>query len=279
MVQVLPLLGDEKIGCTTCHRTHGNPGEEVSNSDAVMLRISNLKRGLCLNCHREERGGSVRVEMTVPPESAVIYDTHVPLIGRIENFPESHVTVRVNRAEFPLKVTGGLFHTRLRVEEGINQIELTLHGETLWLGNVFRARGNERAAYYGKIYSGHQTGSIVECLGCHDQENGLLRAETPSVPGLCYRCHEPFDDKRYLHGPLAVGECTSCHDPHGGTGPYHLRGSEVTLCLTCHEDQDGLGHEGGRAAVSEGICSTCHDPHQSDTRFLRREASLSRFGD
>lgn len=279
MAEALPLLADEKISCVTCHSTHGGPGGDGAQPDAGMLRISNLKRGLCLNCHREEAGGSFRVEITVPPESAVVYDTRVPLIGRIDNLTESHVTLRVNEAVFPLRITGGLFHTRLRVEEGINHVELSLHGEVLWSGNIFRARGDEQAANYGKIYSGHQTDSLDECLGCHEQEDGLLGAATPSLPGLCYGCHEPFDEKRYLHGPLAVGECTSCHDPHGGTGPYHLRGREVSLCLTCHEDDEVLGHEGGRVAMADGSCSACHDPHQSDTRFLQKEASLSGTGD
>ena len=274
MAEALPLLQDEGISCVTCHSTHGGAGDEESQPVAGLLRISNLKRGLCLNCHREEKGGGVKVEITVPPESAVVYDTRVPLIGRIDNLLETHVTLRVNEAVFPLRITGGLFHTRIRVEEGINRVELSLHGETLWSGTIFRARGDEQTASYGKVYSGHQTDTIDECLGCHEQEDGLLRAGTASLPGLCYECHEPFDEKRYLHGPLAVGECTSCHDPHGGTGPYHLRAREVSLCLTCHEDEEVLGHEGGRLAVADGSCSTCHDPHQSDTRFLVKEASL-----
>ena len=279
MAEALPLLADEKISCVTCHSTHGGAGSEGTKPDPGMLRISNLKRGLCLNCHRENRGGSVRVEITVPPESAVVYDTRVPLIGRIDNLAESHVTLRVNQAVFPLRITGGLFHTRLRVEEGANHVELSLNGEILWSGNIFRARGDEQASYYGKMYSGHQTDSLDECLGCHEQEDGLLRAGTASLPDLCYGCHEPFDEKRYLHGPLAVGECTSCHDPHGGTGPYHLRGREVSLCLSCHEDDEVLGHEGGRIAVADGSCSACHDPHQSDTRFLVKEAALSGTAD
>ncbi len=275
MSRALPLQGGESIDCVTCHSTHGDVGGEDAGPNVGMLRISNLKRELCLNCHRQEGERSVRVDVTVPPDNAVIHDTHVPLLGRVENLSESHIRVRVNGAAFPLKVSGGLFHTRLRMEEGINRIELTLHGETLWAGNIFRARGGDRPTYYGRTYSGHQTGSIQECMGCHEQEDGLLLADTSSAPGLCYRCHEPFNGKRYLHGPLAVGECTSCHDPHGGTGPYHLRGSEVTLCLTCHEEDEVLGHDGGRDAVAEGSCSSCHDPHQSDRKFFRREAALS----
>jgi predicted CXXCH cytochrome family protein len=86
------------------------------------------------------------------------------------------------------------------------------------------------------------------------------------APPLCYGCHDPIDQKRYIHGPLAVGDCLACHDPHGGYGIAHLRQESTLLCGNCH---------GARENLSASVCSSsgkgcmdCHDPHQSDTRYL-----------
>ena len=275
MATSLPPWEGERIVCVTCHDPHSGLGTAPRDTDAGTLRMSNLKRELCLNCHRSEGlpGGAVEVAMPLP--GVITYEDYVPLLGRTRNLGEDHLEVTINGASFPLPVEEGLFHTRLRMLEGLNRIVITSKGETLWASEVYRASYGEPATNYGSVYYGHQTSSLAECLECHSGREGGFQVSAGPTPDLCYQCHDPLDRKRFLHGPLAVGDCLSCHDPHGGVGPFHLRDQEVALCLSCHDAEMVQDHRGWKETVAEGgSCSACHDPHQSDTRFLVRQVRL-----
>lgn len=275
MATPLPLGDEERIVCVTCHDPHSGLGTASRGEYAGTLRMSNLKRELCLNCHRSEGIPGSAVEVAIPLPGMITYEDYVPLLGRTSNVGEDHLEVTMNGASFPLPVEDGLFHTRLRMLEGLNRIVITSKGDTLWEGEVYQASSGDAAAAYGSVYYGHQTSSLAECLECHSGREGGFQASTGPTPGLCYQCHDPLDRKRFLHGPLAVGDCISCHDPHGGVGPFHLREKEVALCLSCHDAELVQDHRGWRETVAEGgSCSACHDPHQSDTRFLVRQVRL-----
>lgn len=269
MTVSLPLREEGRIVCVTCHDPHIETLPGLSST----LRISNLKRELCLNCHRSGNGG-IAVEVVIPPPGVIVRDDYIPLLGKILDGEEDYLSVTINGAAFPVPVRDGIFHTRLRVREGLNRITVTLEDRLLWEGEVFQSPGSGATGKYGRVFLGHQTASLDECLSCHTGREGSFAAATAPAPELCYGCHEPLDDKRFLHGPLAVGECLSCHDPHGGVGPFHLKDKEVSLCLSCHDAGSVQQHGGWQQAMAEGSCSTCHDPHQSDTRFLVRHAGL-----
>lgn len=264
---------DGKIVCITCHDPHPENVPGLTH-ESPNLRITNLKRELCLNCHIDRPDHQWRVEIAAPPSGAVVHDRHVPLLGRAEALPESYLQVRINGAAFPLKVDRGAFHTRLTLQEGMNVVEISFRGEQLWRGELFHSSGEAQGTSYVKTFYGHQTGSLQECLSCHGNEEGTFRTDVRNGSGLCYQCHEEFDEKRYLHGPLAVGECHICHDPHGGIGPNHLNAEETKLCRSCHDDRELHRRGGGRDALADGSCSSCHDPHQSDGRFLMKQALL-----
>jgi len=274
MVRALPTGDGGSISCTTCHDPHPEETAPDGSHEKSFLRIGNLKRQLCLNCHTDSPASQWRVDVAAPPPGAIVHDEYVPLLGRAEALPERYLKVRINGATFPLRIDKGAFHTRLRLQEGANVVEIIFRGEKLWRGELFLAAGDGGATTYTRTFYGHQTDSLQECLSCHGRDGGSFSADVRTGAVLCYQCHDEFEGKRYLHGPLAVGACDSCHDPHGGIGPNHLRAEEVKLCRSCHDDGEVLGHRGGRQALADGSCSACHDPHQSDGRFLTKQASL-----
>jgi predicted CXXCH cytochrome family protein len=274
MTVALPLQGEGRIVCVTCHDPHARLAAAAREQHPGQLRMSNLKRELCLNCHSPDGQGGGVVEVTIPPAGAITSDEYIPLLGRARGMGVTHLEVAINGATFPLPLQRGVFRTRLRLQDGLNRVELRAAEKTVWSGEVYKSTPGSPAESYGRVYYGHQTASLDECLECHEGSDGSFTAVTGTTPGLCYRCHEPLDSKRFLHGPLAVGECLSCHDPHGGIGPSHLRKNEVALCLTCHDAGQVQDHEGWEQAMADDACSTCHDPHQSDTRFLVKEARL-----
>lgn len=256
----LPLTADGLATCLTCHEPHSRgtaPGDKL-------LRVSNLQRGLCLVCHRQESDKEPRIRIVSPPERSVVQEEHLALIGKSSGLAEETLSVRLNGAQFHLRVKGGEFSTWLRLEDGVNRIEISQAERVLWEGEVFR--GVSSSSGYGRQMSGHRTESREQCRECHDGSGGRITGAANDTSTLCYGCHDRFEGKRYLHGPLAVGACLACHDPHGGFGAAHLREERTLLCGNCHSGRDTAATKVCNA--SGKACADCHDPHQSDSRYL-----------
>jgi predicted CXXCH cytochrome family protein len=257
----LPLDSEGRTTCTTCHDSRNHDAHEGSGSH---LRISNLRRELCLACHRRDGSDVPRIEIISPLERAVVQEERLAFIGRASRITGPDLTVRLNGAEFHLHVRGGEFSTWLKLQEGVNRVEVAQDERLLWKGEVFM--GRSAAGGYGFSSSGHRTGNRDQCLECHLKKDELRSGVTSSAPALCYGCHDRNDEKRYVHGPLAVGDCLACHDPHGGYGSAHLRKEQTLLCWNCHAARESLATTACNAS-GKG-CVDCHDPHQSDARYL-----------
>lgn len=257
----LPLNAEGRTICITCHESRRHDVKGVSDG---YLRISNLRRELCLTCHGQDAGDVPRIEIVSPLERALIQEKRVALIGRVSGLSESDLIVRLNGAEFHLQVKGGEFSTWLKLQDGVNRIEVALQEHLLWKGEVFH--GESRLDDYKLTSSGHRTGNRAECRECHLKREELHSGIAGASPALCYGCHDRIDEKRYVHGPLAVGDCLACHDPHGGYGTAHLRQEEAVLCGNCHAASE---HVATVACNTAGKgCVDCHDPHQSNMRYL-----------
>ena len=255
----LPLDDEGRATCATCHDAgrHDAPGET-----GARLRMSNVRRELCLACHRRDAEPAPRIEIVSPREGAVVNEQHLALIGTARRLPAADLTVRLNGAEFHLQVKGGEFSTWLRLQDGVNRIEVAQEQSLLWSGEVFL--GESPMGGYERASSGHRTGTRAQCLECHRKKDELRSAGRAAT--LCYGCHDRVGEKRYVHGPLAVGDCLACHDPHGGYGAAHLRQEQALLCANCHAAR---GDAATVACNASGRgCVSCHDPHQSDTRYL-----------
>jgi len=257
----LPLDAEGRTTCITCHdsRRHAMP---VASGDH--LRISNLRRELCLACHRQETEDGPRIEIVAPLERAVVREEHQAFIGKASGLSGSDLMVRLNGSEFHLEVRDGEFSTWLRLQAGVNRIEVSSQDRLVWKGEVFY--GESSLDNYKLASSGHRTGNRAQCLECHLKMDELRSGVTSAAPALCYGCHDRIDEKRYVHGPLAVGDCLACHDPHGGYGTAHLRQERALLCGNCHDDRRKVATVVCNAAGKE--CVDCHDPHQSDMRYL-----------
>ncbi len=257
----LPLDEEGRATCATCH----DPGRHDQRGEAGgRLRISNLRRELCLACHRHDAESAPRIEIVSPLEGALIQEEHLALIGRSALLPGSELTVRLNGSEFHVHVKDGGFSTWLRLQEGVNRVEIAQGELLLWKGEVFH--GESAMDGYERASSGHLTGNRAQCLECHGKMTELNSAGKRTETALCYGCHDLIGGKRYVHGPLAVGDCLACHDPHGGYGSAHLRLEQGGLCGKCHAARDTVAAVACNAP-GKG-CVDCHDPHQSDTRYL-----------
>lgn len=254
----LPLTADGRTTCTTCHNPHDKGGVVTGAS----LRMPNVRRELCLACHRQESVDNPRIEIVSPLERAIVQEERVALIGRAQRLAGAQLTVRINGAVFHLHVKDGEFNTWLTLQDGFNSIEIARDERLLWKGEIFR--GQNAVNGYERSFSGHLTDNWEQCQGCHKQ--GDASAKVGQSPSLCFACHDRNNDKRYVHGPLAVGDCLTCHDPHGGYGSAHLRKEQTSLCGSCHAARESSATA---ACLTAGKgCVDCHDPHQSDMKYL-----------
>lgn len=106
-----------------------------------------------------------------------------------------------------------------------------------------------------------------DCMSCHDKRSpGDL---TMSEPGLCYSCHENFDNKyKYLHGPVSEGYCSLCHNPHMSETAKLLSRKGQELCYFCHSPEDILSLK-THTEIENSDCQSCHNPHGMNRRFRK----------
>ncbi len=271
MKVILPLGPGHRMACYTCHDPHLDAVDAKTKLKTTYLRINNLKRQLCLNCHSVGSKATGRLKVIYPPSAVIVRGGYTPLLGKAEGLEGGYLTATINGSPFNVKLRpGGAFYLRLKIDEGLNQVRLSDGPEVLWTGEIYGSGDKPRTANYGMISQGHQTNSREECLGCHRDSESFGLVDATSQGELCRRCHPPARERRFLHGPLAAGECLPCHDPHGGSDRSYLRAGGDDLCLGCHNAGE-IDHRRGDAGGG-GTCLGCHDPHQSDTWYLGRMA-------
>ncbi len=125
-----------------------------------------------------------------------------------------------------------------------------------------------------------------DCNRCHvatgeqhtgTKTDGIGFKLKQDVPGLCYECHDPMDDKEFVHDPIQKGECLTCHDAHTSPNLYLVKENPVgKLCLDCHDleiPKDNFVH----GAVSDGDCQGCHNPHQANNKSFIANTKLDRL--
>jgi predicted CXXCH cytochrome family protein len=256
----LPLTASGRATCFTCHAPHDG-GDAAGGA---RLRVSNLQRELCLVCHHSDSDGGPSLRIVSPLDHAIVQEERLALIGTFKGRQRETLAVRLNGVGFDLPVRDGEFFSTLRLQDGVNRIEIVRLERVLWEGEVFRGQG--ASSGYGRRMSGHRTESREQCRDCHDDKSRKLIADANDMGALCYGCHDRFEGKRYLHGPLAVGACLACHDPHGGYGTAHLREEQTHLCGNCHAARETTATAACSASGKD--CADCHDPHQSDARYL-----------
>lgn len=135
------------------------------------------------------------------------------------------------------------------------------------------------------------------CEGCHGPGMIHVREENPEViayPKMspkqvaqaCLRCHASTMKLSHWYQTehaRANVSCVSCHQIHPSkpgptvkndifaavkTSSKLLKGSEPTLCSSCHQSEAAQFRMNSRHPIPEGrmICSDCHTPHPVSTK-------------
>lgn len=108
------------------------------------------------------------------------------------------------------------------------------------------------------------------CADCHDGEGGPVGVDT------CLGCHEEVGEKMLaVHTHLAYrgrNVCVNCHSPHASDTEDMLRGSQVVICRTCHEDTFRRHQEKPhKHTATTKACNECHAVHGSNEVAMLRD--------
>lgn len=105
------------------------------------------------------------------------------------------------------------------------------------------------------------------CDECHGK--GGLGTET------CLRCHEGIREQVLVtHSHLtdrAGNSCVLCHSPHAGDTASRLKGRQVQLCRSCHEDTFQRHEDKLYKHPKAPYCNECHGVHGSNRLAMLRD--------
>ncbi len=93
---------------------------------------------------------------------------------------------------------------------------------------------------------------------------GHLRAP---VEDLCPACHPSIGPQlamTFRHPPFVKRQCVSCHLPHASNFARLLRGTDETVCTSCHPVHSELEEAVVHAPFGQLECTRCHKAHASN---------------
>ncbi len=104
------------------------------------------------------------------------------------------------------------------------------------------------------------------CDKCHGKE-------APSAES-CLSCHEDVKKETLsLHNHITDSggnSCIQCHSPHAGDKPNLLKGRQVQICRSCHEDTFRRHQDKLYIHPKAPYCNECHNVHGSNQLAMLR---------
>ena len=93
-------------------------------------------------------------------------------------------------------------------------------------------------------------------------EEGMSETE---VSAVCIACHQSGEQMNWASSEHSFEglSCTSCHTVHHNTNHKLIKDDEISLCVSCHQNQKAKMHFPSHHPLKEGYmtCDSCHNPH------------------
>ncbi len=157
-------------------------------------------------------------------------------------------------------------------EEQVKSFQRSIHGKKAIPGSPAAKESCEACHGPGSRHVEQGGGELSSIITFSKKESPKQKSAS------CLACHENtrelvnWDMGR--HKMMGVS-CDACHSVHSTT-KYSLKGTEFTLCLTCHKDVRSQLNRQARHPIQEGKvkCSDCHSPHGGfDKKSIRADST------
>ncbi|OGQ99177.1 MAG: hypothetical protein A2521_08770 [Deltaproteobacteria bacterium RIFOXYD12_FULL_57_12] len=304
--------------CVTCHNPH------VARYDGL---LSQSVADLCYSCHTKEAKAFTKGIMHIPVSQGKCLACHEPhkadakglINGRLRDrclachktltaqYQVTHAPYARGQCE-ACHQPHNAGNTMLLRDDDPDRLCSSCHNQD----KVRQAHPNYPVAVKGCLTCHNPHGSsranLVRntlhapyakgCTGCHVAGQSTVPVET------CLGCHKEISGQlRTIHSHLIGGNsCTNCHSPHAGDEKRLLRGRQMQICRTCHEDTyrrfekstyvhtesvkecnechavHGSNHMAMLRGDGNGVCSRCHETQGKFTHPVGDKARDQRTG-
>ncbi|MEW6413175.1 MAG: cytochrome c3 family protein [Candidatus Zixiibacteriota bacterium] len=263
--------------CMTCH-------ENIKDQQQLSVSHRPFEEGQCLECHRPH--ASAYPGLTTKPAESFCVSCHEDINRQItEGAPHAPVADGdCGACHVPHAGNQSALLTTSKVELCGQCHDLT-DRDLRTAHKGFSLEGvdcqNCHAAHAGPAGSKglllpdvHVPFADGDCTSCHDG----MKAHQLIAPvnRVCFACHEDFLESTanaVVHAPLQREDgCVECHGPHVGYGSKLLLKEGISLCLSCHDDNEFKGKN--KHAVAFEDCGNCHQPHTSANSGLLATADI-----
>ncbi|MBN1343787.1 MAG: cytochrome c3 family protein [Phycisphaerae bacterium] len=294
--------GQRQIYCQVCHLAHGSSQDKL-----LVMGVGDNQ--LCLTCHKK-----LRPRMWRPAREGVHPDR--PVVKEAEQL--AAIRSMGTRLGTERRLICLSCHKLHDGKSGRFMLARPLEGSGFCIqchSGMAKLLSTDHDLRKSAPGSMNRLGMTPEksgpCGSCHLFHNLAIRPR-PSErdpEGVCASCHRPDGaaskraETTYTHPvnvaapampeghglPLRPGSggggkddrivCLTCHNPHDGSHPGFVRGTQDSLCASCHADLSRslsggphhatAGAKAGRKAwpttvPSDGRCAGCHLMHGSD---------------
>lgn len=218
-----------------------------------------------------------------PPDRAIVGGAGLSHLVIELNQPVK-ISARLNGKPLPeAQVENNIYHYSLRLNFGLNRIEVKVQGKGRSVGQGGReifffsqlAEENKIPQGFASIPFHQAAKTTEECAACHilEPQKSDLSPRTPT-DSSCYICHKELTQFKRVHGPASLWNCLQCHDSSSSPARYATPTPVRNLCYRCHEVQKkyffSSRYQHGPTAT--GMCTICHNPHASKNNFwLKKE--------
>ncbi|NOQ46741.1 MAG: DmsE family decaheme c-type cytochrome [Desulfobulbaceae bacterium] len=134
------------------------------------------------------------------------------------------------------------------------------------------------------------------CESCHGAGSIHADSEDPAdilrygkegmsqqeISAVCVTCHQSGEQMNWSSSEHVFEglSCTSCHTIHHNTEHKLIKDDEISLCVSCHQNQKAKMHFPSHHPLKEGkmTCDSCHNPHGSvngEPGMLKTEERLN----
>jgi len=273
--------------CTTCHNPHvarykGLLQKQVKDlcyschTDAAISQVQGVvhkpvEEGQCLGCHNPH--ASDEAALLNKRSSETCFTCHAEMPKQFKHTHSPYAKGQCSSCHYPHQSANNYLLVKApeklcltcHSSQSVQQKHPNYPAEVKNCGSCHNPHGSDRVALIRNVL--HEP-YAAGCNDCHTGKGVPVGIKT------CLECHEEVEKQMSSsHNHLIKygrNGCIACHSPHTGNDKSLLKGKEVYICGTCHEDTFKRNIAARFKHQKTESCMDCHTPHGSNEPVMAR---------